>query len=254
VRLGFQAKYTKGIMMRKSELAFGRIPAYCKYELFMERYRSAAETIRNQVNLTKNKRILDVGCGEGYMRYFFDHNEGRWFGVERWKERIEISQKLGYEVVDIDINSNLLPYPDGFFDIVIASHVIEHLSNIDFALKEMDRVLKKDGLLLIATPTKPPLIAWLVNLHHKSNPNKIGETQNAFSASSLKRFIGKKLPNNSLIECKGFRLFSSRKKLKLDNIYLFYIANKFLGEHATFLVPEVNLVYKKSLKGPHPPF
>ena len=50
-------------MRQKNELAFGKIPAYCKYELFMERYRSGAEIIANEVKLTDETAILDVGCG-----------------------------------------------------------------------------------------------------------------------------------------------------------------------------------------------
>ena len=109
----------------------------------------------------------------------------------------------------------------------------------------MDRVLIKDGLLLIATPTKPPFIAWLINLLHKTQQKKQGETRNAFSAFLLKHFIGKRLPNFALIDSRGFRIFSARKKLKLENMYSFYKISTFLGKYLTFIVPEVNLIYKK---------
>lgn len=227
-------------------MAFGRIPAYCKYELFMERYRSAAEIIRGQLKLSKTTKFLDIGAGEGYMKYFFDAGEGKWFGVECWKERILKCKSLGYQIADIDINTTPLPYPDGNFDVVIASHVIEHLSNIDFCLKEMDRVLKKGGILLIATPTKPPLIAELINLLHKLQPKDLGETQNAFSVLSLKSFIAKRLSNYTLIDSRGFRIVSARKRLKLENLHSFYKISTFLGKYLTFLVPEVNNIYKKT--------
>ncbi len=51
------AKTKKG----KTELAFGKIPAYCKYELFMERYRSASEFIRMaHVNINKISLLILV--------------------------------------------------------------------------------------------------------------------------------------------------------------------------------------------------
>lgn len=231
--------------MALNELAFGRIPAHCKYELYMERYRSGAEIIRNHKKLTGDTRFLDVGCGFGRMKYFFDDNEGQWFGIERAKNRIEVCRKLGYDVVDIDINKASFPYPDGHFDIIIASHVIEHLSNIDFCLKEMDRVLKKNGLILIATPTKPPIIALLIHMIRKAQEKKIGQTQNAFSAYSLTKFIGKRLPNYSLVDRRGFRIFSARDKLKLENNHIFYKISVFLGKHLMILVPEINLIFQK---------
>lgn len=229
----------------KDEMAFGRIPAYCKYELFMERYRSAAETIRNETALNDDVKFLDVGCGEGYMKYFFDLNEGKWHGIECWKERAELCRGLGYTVVDVDINKDAIPYPDEHFDIVIASHVIEHLSNIDFALSEMNRVLKKGGIILVATPTKPPGAALLIEFLHGLQSKQLGETQHAFSTFSLKRFIGNRLKGYELIDCRGFRILSMRKRFKLENHYYFYRINTFLAKYLTFIVPEVNLIYRK---------
>jgi ubiquinone/menaquinone biosynthesis C-methylase UbiE len=239
---------TQRIMMRKKdEVAFGRIPAYCKYELFMERYRSAAEIIRDAMPLNENVKFLDVGCGEGNMKYFFDAREGQWHGIECWQKRADICRDLGYEVVDIDINETLLPYLDAHFDVVIASHVIEHLSNVEFALKEMDRVLKKGGIMLIATPTKPPGTDWVIEFFHNLQSKDLGRTQHAFSAFSLKRFIGRILKNYELIDCRGMRVLSMRKRFKLENLYSFYRVNTFLAKYLTFMVPEVNLIYKKTI-------
>lgn len=230
---------------KKGELAFGRIPAYCKYELFMERYRSSAEIIRKEMKLNKESKILDVGCGEGYMKHFFDENEGKWYGIECWKERAEICRDLGYEVVDIDVNNTEFPYPDEYFDVIAASHVIEHLSNVEYTLKEMDRVLKKGGIMLVATPTKPPGVALLIELLHKRKNKRLGETQHAFSAFSLKRFIGRMLKGYKLIDGRGLRVISMRKRLKLENSYFYYRINTFFARYLTFIVPEVNLIYKK---------
>lgn len=233
------------MQLQKNELAFGRIPAYCKYELFMERYRSASEIIRAHHVLNEQTKILDVGCGEGYMKFFFDTNEGQWHGVECWKERAEACRNLGYEVVNADINRTPLSYPDGYFDIVMASHVIEHLSNVDFCLQQMDRVLKKGGIMLVATPTKPPGIAWMSEFLHNLQSRQRGETQHAFSSFSLKKLIGSKLNGYGLIDCRGFRILSMRKRLKLENMYSFYRINTLLGKYLTVCVPEVNLVYRK---------
>ena len=232
--------------MEKKELAFGRIPAYRKYELFMERYRSGAEIIRNQLELSPDTSFLDIGCGEGYMKYFFDEEEGSWNGVECWKERAEVCTKLGYSVTDIDINTTPLPYKNESMDVVIASHVIEHLSNIEFSLKEMDRVLKEGGIILIATPTKPPVIAQIVQFIHNLFSKELGETQHAFTASSLEKFVCGHLNNYELIDKRGFRIFSARKRLPLENSKLFYKISTFLGKHLTFLTPEINLILKKT--------
>jgi len=130
-----------------NQLAFGRINAYRKYELFMERYRSAAEIVRREIPLNPETRFLDVGCGNGIMKFFFDDVEGTWHGIEAWAERVACCEKLGYKVAEINIESTAFPYPDGSFDTVFASHVIEHLNDPTRAIRECARVLKPGGLL-----------------------------------------------------------------------------------------------------------
>ncbi|MEX1118793.1 MAG: class I SAM-dependent methyltransferase [Terrimicrobiaceae bacterium] len=233
-----------------SQLAFGRINAYRKYELFMERYRSAAEIVRREIPLNHESRFLDVGCGNGIMKFFFDDHEGTWHGIEEWPERVACCEKLGYRIARINIDTDAFPYPDESFDTVFASHVIEHLKDPARALHECARVLKPGGLLLVATPTKPPFFAGLINGWHHALPKKLGETQNAFSAPSLRRLVRRALSADPkthwrLVDCRGFRLLSCRSRSTLEDQYWFYRLNTSLARHLTYLVPEVNVIYQK---------
>ncbi len=233
-----------------NQLAFGRITAYRKYELFMERYRSAAEIVRREITLTPKTRFLDVGCGNGIMKFFFDDPEGSWYGIEEWTARAECCERRGYEVAQINIETTPFPYPDASFDTVFASHVIEHISDPACAIRECARVLKPGGLLLVATPTKPPLFAGLINRWHHLRPKKLGQTQNAFSARSLRRFVDRTLSSEPatswrLVDCRGFRLVSCRSRSTLEDHYWFYRLNTAMARHLTDLVPEVNLIYQK---------
>jgi len=181
------------------------------------------------------------------MKYFFDKNEGQWFGIERWKERAQECRDMGYTVIEMDLNDNNMPYDDEYFDVVFASHTIEHLHNIKLTIQEMGRVLKKGGILLIATPTKPPIIANVINLYHKLNDRGVGDTQNAFSIFSLKRLVDNSLVRGEwkLIDERGFRIVSFRKRLNLVNYFWFYKISTIAGKYLTILTPEINLIYKK---------
>lgn len=237
-----------------NQLAFGRIPAFRKYELFMERYRSAAEIVRRELPLDSETRFLDVGCGNGIMKFFFDEAEGIWHGIEEWGERVECCEERGYKVARLNIETTAFPYEDASFDTVFASHVIEHLKDPARALHECARVLKPGGLLLVATPTKPPFFAWLINVWHHLTPKELGQTQNAFSTRSLRRFVARTLSNGScpcwrLVDCRGFRLLSCRSRSTLEDHYWFYRLNTALARYATDLVPEVNLIYQKGPPG-----
>ena len=64
------------------EMAFGTVPAYCRYELFMERYRSAAEIAWPEIG-DREIRALDVGSGPGLLKRFFNFgNRIQWDGLE----------------------------------------------------------------------------------------------------------------------------------------------------------------------------
>jgi len=51
-----------------------------------------------------------------------------------------------------DLNNCTLPYDDDFFDAITFTEVIEHLEDHRKILKEINRVLKKDGILIVTTP------------------------------------------------------------------------------------------------------
>ena len=231
----------------KDKLAFGRIPAYCKYELYMERYRSASEIIKKHITLNEKSKLLDIGSGFGRMKYFFNKNEGTWYGIEISKKRAEKCKSLGYTIVEIDINKDVFPWSDNFFDVVFASHVVEHLSNIDFALKQFDRVLKKGGVLLIAVPSKLPPFHTLINFYYFLKKMKLGATQNAFSVWSIKKKAREILGDNyHLVDCRGFSFFSARTTTNLEDKYWFYRMNTLVGKVLPAITPEVNLIYIKT--------
>jgi len=230
-------------------LAFGRVPSFRRYELHMERYRSASELIRQHAEIRPDSRILDVGSGFGFMKRFFDEEHGKWWGIEPWKERAEACRQLGYEILDLDLDGQSLPFPDDHFDVVIASHVIEHLRDTGAVVREMGRVTKPGGLLLVATPTKPPLFAGITTLYHRRRYRKSGDTQNAFTAWSLPKHLLENLSESEdgweILDRRGFRVVSARRQLPLEDYRWFYKANLALAKALPWLVPEVNVILKK---------
>lgn len=230
----------------KTEVAFGKIPAYCKYELFMERYRSAAEFIqRAHANLLKLK-MLDVGSGNGYLKYFCDFGDIEWHGIEIWEERYLDCESLGYHMHRCDIENEKLPFDNNSFDVVVASHVLEHLHNRKFALQEMYRVLKPFGLFIVGTPIKPIIISNILNLLYSWRNIHKGETAHNFDLYSLKRFLTDNLPTAQIIDIRGFRIISARKTRDWENNIRFYSFNTYIGKQFPAITPEVNVVMIKN--------
>jgi len=94
--------------------------------------------------------VLDVGCATGALLAFLRGRGWRVTGVE-------ISPCAGYAQNERKLDVRNLPleenkFPDGSFDVVLASHLIEHLNDPFSFLTETNRILKKDGYVYISTP------------------------------------------------------------------------------------------------------
>lgn len=99
--------------------------------------------------LDKSTEILDLGCGEGR---FISLNPQRVVGVD-WNSRsLTACRQKGYRVVQGDVRK--LPFSNNSFAAVHCSHVIEHFlpHEAHRLLREADRVLQRDGLLIIRSP------------------------------------------------------------------------------------------------------
>lgn len=80
---------------------------------------------------------IDLGCGDkGFTKYL---------------ESINI-ESFPYDYPNFDIENDILNHADCSIDFITMNAVIEHIHNPDNILKEIKRVLKKDGLLFIRTP------------------------------------------------------------------------------------------------------
>ncbi len=211
----------------------------------MERYRSAAAFIHRAHAGLKTLRLLDVGCGNGYLKYFCDFGDIEWHGIEIWEERYKDCESLGYHMHWCDIDTDILPFENESFEVVVASHVIEHLQNPDFALQQMYRVLKSGGLLIVGTPIKPILISNLLNYLYSFRVIHKGETAYNYDLYSLKRFLRQNLPEVHIIDNRGFRVISARKTRDWENNLNFYKFNTYIGKKFPGITPEVNVVMVK---------
>ena len=97
----------------------------------------------------KGFRVLDIGCGNGGISEYFSRNNNQ-YAADITDMRNNKDSGFNFSLV----NSEKLPFPDGFFDIILSHHVIEHVENQDLHLDEIKRVLKPIGICYLATPNK----------------------------------------------------------------------------------------------------
>ncbi|HUS60103.1 MAG TPA: class I SAM-dependent methyltransferase [Nevskiaceae bacterium] len=175
--------------------------------------------------LSKNKSLLDVGCGRGtFLKCAQDAGFKIW-GVDKSKKFIEFVKKMGVEAFN-----SLSEVKDESFDCVTSFDVIEHTFNPKTFILEIKRKLKKRGILMMTTPNSEGISAkilkgrwWVLNPE---------DHYVIFNPSSLQLL----LKNN------GFKIIET----KTDTLTQWFIANKNLMERMTNKI--IYLFFKPFLK------
>ena len=98
----------------------------------------------------QNPRILDVGCGTGANLKMLAAY-GRAEGVDISPQAVEFCGERGLDSVKLGAIEHL-PYDNDSFELVTALDVIEHLDDDVAGLREMRRVLRRDGRVLLFVP------------------------------------------------------------------------------------------------------
>jgi 2-polyprenyl-3-methyl-5-hydroxy-6-metoxy-1,4-benzoquinol methylase len=155
------------------------------------------EIIRDWIKPRPGERILDVGCGRGHV--------------------VNALRSLGVNAEGIDLNPNAaevamvphvktmsaleLGYEDGYFDAVVSFHAVEHIPDAHLAMREMARVVRPGGKVLLIYPAEPvrglfaiptamilhrnPLRARQIHVH-KFDPGQIEQHLRAAGLSPLR--------------------------------------------------------------------
>lgn len=136
----------------------------------------------DRLRIGPGSRVIDVGCGAGrhsfeaYRRgadvIAFDQNAEELADVDTMLQAMgqagEAPKSAKAQVVVGDALA--LPYPDGSFDSVIASEILEHIPEDSTAIAELARVLRPGGTLAVTVPRwLPERICWLLSDDYHAN-------------------------------------------------------------------------------------
>ncbi len=145
---------------------------------------------------TKNKlKAIELGCGEGYstqkIRNMLPDNV-ELYASEYVKSLVPKAKKLNPKVNIVQESVYELTHKDESFDLIFLLEVMEHLDFPDKALKEIRRVLKKDGVLILGVPREPIWrgLNMMRGKYLKDFGNTVGHL-NHWSSRSLVSFLEK---------------------------------------------------------------
>ena len=104
---------------------------------------------------------MDLGCGDGRSLDQFKsiQNSINWVGVDI-EESPEVAQRSRTDGRFVTFNGVDLPFEDGEFDLIYSHQVFEHVRHPEALLREISRVLSKDGLLIGQTSQLEPFHSY----------------------------------------------------------------------------------------------
>ena len=169
-----------------------------------------------------NKRVLDVGCGDGtLMEYLKKNQKNDVRGLEPKKELVQQCISKGLSVIEGNAEKDLKQFPDKSFDYVVLSQTLQAFLNPELVISELLRVGKK------AIVTIPNFGYWKVRLHlltkgtmpiTKTLPDEWYNTPNLHMCT-IKDFV-------HFVKSRNFKIF---KSLALNDQNVSLINNTNLG-------------------------
>ncbi|MFZ5801247.1 MAG: methyltransferase domain-containing protein [Candidatus Omnitrophota bacterium] len=159
--------------------------AYSYFRRFTDAYKLS--------QIKDDSEVLDICSRSGYGTLLFSRH-----GKIRQAVCADVSQRLlevclsrlkkeGIEVEGVRIENLPLPFTSGRFDAILCFETVEHMPQPEIFIKELGRVIKTGGELILTTPNVlwEPLhsLAAVLNLHHSEGPHRF------LSRKKLRRYL-----------------------------------------------------------------
>ena len=192
----------------------------------------------------EGKSVLDVASGEGYGSALLATVASDVIGVDKSEEAVRHANENYYDRnISFRVGSaDKLPIADASVDVVVSFETLEHLSEHDAFLKEIARVLRPEGLLVMSSPDREVYSGanGIKNRYHEKElsraefrdlilrffPNTRFLAQSSMTGSVIAMDLG--VPNDSVFE--GFRrlygTFFERQSGLCSAMYLICVASR----------------------------
>jgi SAM-dependent methyltransferase len=257
--------------------AFGAEWSYVLYRSRLIKYVHMAQVILREVaRLGRRVSLLDCGSGKGRLTWYCRAPEKwgatavslysrtrkvpsapereklfsliDWYGLDIDLRRMRLARETGHyrmAMGNLDVG---LPYADDSFDIVVASHVLEHVDKPETGIKELHRVLKPGGMIVVGVPIYDPvmrifrlMVGPILDWYFMKRKGQTTGHHTQFTLGSTKRLM----KDFEIEEIMGFRIGRGQLLIFLEDSHLLYDLNTRWGRTFPALSPEVNIVARK---------
>lgn len=171
---------------------------------------SLAENILEVLN-KKSKRIIDMGCGDGYLLYYLTKRlKCDFIGFDLSKLRLQRLKKTLPFIKCIKGDITKLPFKNDEFETVLCSEVLEHIPDFRKALNELIRITCNELIITVPNdePTKKVVCPKCGTIHN------VDGHINKFNTETFKKMIQHK--NARIVKIKKFNTIYSYNKTTLS--------------------------------------
>lgn len=197
-----------------------------KKNLFARIYNIVKKTnIKNKFNIAIDSKssavkILDIGCGVGDFLNYAKEKGCEITGIEPSDDARKIAEKkLNTKLLSPAELENL---PDNSFDVITMWHVLEHVADLKTEIHHLQRLLKKNGRLILALPNYKSYDAEYYK--DKWAAYDVPRHLNHFSKTSIE----------NIFKETQFQL-TDIKPLKWDSFYISMLSEQYLGNSNSFI-------------------
>ncbi len=141
-------------------------------------YRALLWDTYQALDLEPGMRVLDAGCGTGNFEHFVHEKNPPKVcidAIDFSEAMLSIASKKNADLDNVTFSagnlSSPLPFPDASFDRILSINVLYALPDPDFTMRELLRVLKPNGVIVVTSPAPEFAVSALVIDHFKRVKN-----------------------------------------------------------------------------------
>jgi len=158
------------------------------------------KTVAKLLGKRKYPRLLEFGTGSGFFLPELSRHCEKLYACDIHPHFENIKNLLKfYNIEENEVKSASIEqtdYPVNYFDAVVAVSVLEFVENLNVALDEIKRILKKDGVFITICPMENRLLDFILAMYTDRKP------KDEFGLS--RQFVTKELEKNFTVVNKGY--------------------------------------------------
>jgi ubiquinone/menaquinone biosynthesis C-methylase UbiE len=162
---------TEGVEEKNREVFDNLAPHYDKIPIIARWVQSVQKKVVRSLKLKPSTTVLDVGCGTGHLLIQLAPHIKKVVGIDLSQKMLDHAKEKTARFNNVELvkgSVTSLPFERNSFDYVIATEMFHHVEKPIAALKEMKRVVKHNGFVIVADIHIPPIV--LMNLFFKLEP------------------------------------------------------------------------------------